>query len=147
MGRLLFLLGLPALMLAQNTSSSLTGTVQDAQGAVVPNAKVTLTGEGNGFVTTALANREGFFSFPDLTPASFTLSVEAPGFKVYRQTGISVDAAEHRSVGQIVLQVGQVSESVTVNAEALSVNLSNGERSGTLSGEQLDEIALRGLDI
>src|SRR5262249_35441963 len=109
--------------------------------------KVTLTGEGNGFVMTVATTHEGFFSFPDLTPATFTLSVEAPGFKTYKQTGILINAADRRSIGQIKLQVGRVSESVTVTAEAVAVNMSNGERSGTLSGEQLDQIALRGRDI
>ena len=92
-------------------------------------------------------NHEGFFSFPDLTPATFTIAVEAPGFKIYKQTGILINADEQRSLGQIKLQVGQVSESVTITAEAVTVNTANGERAGTLSGEQLDEIALRGRDI
>ena len=143
----LAMLLLPALVLAQNTSCSLTGTVQDAQGAVVPNVKVTLTGEQNRFVMTVNTTNEGFFAFPDLTPATFTLSVEAPGFKTYTQTGILINAAEHRSLGQIKLEVGQVSEMVTVTADAVTVNTSNGERAGLLSGEQLDEIALRGRDI
>jgi len=107
------LLLLPALLPAQNTSCSLAGSVQDPAGAVVLNAKVTLTGEGNGFVRTGVTNQEGFFSFPDLTPATFTIAIEAPGFKVYRQTGILIEADERRSLGQVKLQVGQVSESVT----------------------------------
>ena len=141
------LLLLPALLPAQNTSCSLAGTVQDPAGAVVPGAKVTLTGEGNGFVRTVSTTHEGFFSLPDLTPATFTISIEAPGFKTYRETGILISADEHRSLGQVKLQVGQVSDSVTVSAEAVTVNTENGERAGTLSGEQLDEIALRGRDI
>ncbi len=147
MNRWLLLLFVPAALLAQNTSSSLAGTVLDSGGAVIAGAKVTLTGEENGFVRTGATNHEGFFSFPDLTPASFTIAVEAPGFKVYRQTRIQIDADEQRSLGQIKLQVGQVSESVTVTADAVTVNTSNGERAGTLTGEQLDEIALRGRDI
>ena len=138
---------LPALMLAQNTSSSLAGTVQDAAGAVIPSAKITLTGEENGFVRTVSSSSGGFFSFPDLTPATFTISVQAPGFKLYRQTGILINADEQRSLGQIKLQVGQVTESVTIAADAVSVNTANGERAGTLTGEQLDQIALRGRDI
>jgi len=148
MHRLLFaLLLFPALVLAQNTSCSLTGTVQDAQGAVIPNVKVVLTAEGTGFVMTVNTTSEGLFSFPDLTPASFTLSIEAPGFKAYKKTGILIAAAEHRSLGEVKLQVGQLSDSVTVTAEAVTVNTSNGERAGQLSGEQLDQIALRGRDI
>src|SRR5947209_5695992 len=100
----------PALLGAQVTSSALSGTVDDAAGALVPDAKVTLTGEGNGFVRTVRTSRGGFFAFPDLTPATVTLAVEANGFKVYRQIGIAMHADEQRSLGQITLQVGQVSE-------------------------------------
>src|SRR5689334_2051423 len=147
MRRLLLLVCLPAILAAQNTSSTLSGTVHDPAGAVVPSAKVVLTGEGNGFVMSVNTTNEGYFSFPDLTPASFTISIEAPGFKTYKQTAILIAATEHRSLGQVKLQVGQVSDSVTVTAEAATVNTSNGERSGQLSGEQLDQIALRGRDI
>ena len=57
------------------------------------------------------------------------------------------NADQRRSLGQIKLDVGQVSDSVTVTAEAITVDLATGERSGTLTGSQLDEIALRGRDI
>ncbi len=147
MKRLLLALLLPALLPAQNTSCSLTGTIHDSAGAVIPNAKVTLTSQGNGFVRTLVTNREGFFSYPDLTAATFTIAIEAPGFKVYRQTEILIHADEQRSMGQIKLEIGQASESVTVTADAVTVNTANGERAGTLSGEQLDTIALRGRDI
>jgi len=145
--RLLFALLLPALLPAQNVSCSLAGTVRDSAGAVVPNAKVTLTGQENGFVRTVTTNHDGFFSYPDLTPATFTIAIEAPGFKVYRETGILINADEQRLLGQIKLQVGEVSQSVTVTADAVTVNSANGERAGTLSGEQLDQIALRGRDV
>jgi hypothetical protein len=145
--RLLLALLLPVLLPAQNTSSSLAGTVQDGAGAVIPNAKVTLTGEENGFVRTVSSNHEGFFSFPELTPATFTISVQAPGFKMYRETGILINANEQRALGQLKLQVGQVSESVTIAADVVTVNTANGERAGTLTGEQLDQIALRGRDV
>jgi hypothetical protein len=135
------------LLRGQNTSCSLSGTVQDTAGAVIPAARVTLTSQENGFVRTVVTNHDGFFSFPDLTPATFTIAVEAPGFKIYRETGILINAAEQRVLGQVKLQVGQVSESVTIAADAVTVNTANGERAGTLSGEQLDQIALRGRDI
>ena len=147
MKRLLLALILPALLPAQNVSCSLAGTVQDSAGAVIPDAKVTLTSQQNGFVRTVVTNHEGFFSYPNLTPATFTIEVEAPGFKLYKQTGILINADEQRSLEQIKLQVGQVSDSVTITADAVAVNTTNGERSGTLSGEQMDQIALRGRDL
>ena len=138
---------LAGLLPAQNTSCGLSGTVLDPGGAAMPGVKVTLTGESNGFVRTVTTTGAGFFAFPDLTAATFTLSIEAPGFKGYRETGIAIDSGEQRSAGEIRMQLGQVSESVTVTAEAAAVNLVTGERAGTLTGPQLDEIALRGRDI
>ena len=110
---------LPAVLSAQNISCSLAGTVQDSAGAVIPNAKVTLTGQENGFVRTVTTNHDGFFSFPDLTAATFNVAVEAPGFKVYKQTGILINADEQRSLGTVKLEIGQVSESVTISADAV----------------------------
>jgi hypothetical protein len=144
---LIALLLLPAVLPAQNVSCSLAGTVQDIAGAVIPNAKVTLTGQANGFVRTVTTNGEGFFSFPDLTPASFDLVVEAPGFKLLKEGGILINADEQRSLGQLKLQVGNANQSISIQADVVSVNTVNGERAGTLTGEQLDQIALRGRDV
>ncbi len=119
----------------------------DSAGAVIPQAKIILAGEGNGFIRTSTTNNDGFFNYPDLTPATFTLTVEAPGFKTYHQTGIAINSGDQHSLPEIKLQVGQINEAVTVSADAVSVNLASGERSGTLTGEQLDQIALRGRDI
>src|SRR5882724_7481211 len=138
---------LPALLPAQNISCALSGTVQDPGGAVMAGVRVTLTGEGNGFVRRATTTNEGFFSFPDLTPATFTLSVDTPGFKRYLQTGIEMGSGQQRSLGRIRLQIGEVTEAVTVTAEVASVNLASGEKSGTLTSDQLENLALRGRDI
>ncbi len=138
---------MPAVLLAQNTSSGLSGTVQDSSGAVIGGANVILTGEENGFVRKTTTSRDGFFSFPDLTRATFTLAVDAPGFKHYQQTGIALESSEQRSLARIILQVGQTSEYVTVEADSQTVNLASGERSGTLTAEQLDHLALRGRDV
>jgi hypothetical protein len=147
MRRLLFVLLLPALLPAQKTSCGLSGVVQDPAGSVIAAIRVTLTSEGNGFVRTATTTNEGFFNFPDLTPATFTLSIDAAGFKAYRQIGIAIGSGEQRSLGQIKLQIGQVSETVSVTAELVSVNTTTAEKGGTLTGDQLDQIALRGRDL
>src|ERR1019366_8315987 len=90
---------------------------------------------------------EGFFAFPDLTPATFTLSIDTAGFKTYRETGIAINSGEQRSLGNIKPQIGKATETVTVKAEVEAVNLVNGERAGTLTGDQLDELAVRGRDV
>jgi len=142
-----FFVVLAAFLRAQNTSCALSGTVHDSGGAVIAGAKVTLTGEGNGFVRSVLTTNEGFFSFPDLTPATFTLGIESPGFKRYRQTGIAINSSEQRSLGQITLQIGEFAESITVSADVIAVNLASGEKGGVLNGDQLDHLALRGRDV
>src|SRR5438552_5311179 len=143
----LFVLLLPALLPAQNISGALSGTVQDPGGAVVAGVEITLTGEGNGFVRTVRTTNDGFFSFPELAPATFTLAIDAPGFKRYRQTGIAISSSEQRSLGRISLQIGDVTEAVTVSAEVVTVNLTNGEKSDALTSDQLENMALRGRDV
>lgn len=141
------LIFLSASLRAQNVSCGLSGTAVDAGGAVIAGVAVTISGTANGFVRRTVTGSEGLFSFPDLTPATFTVTLEAPGFKTYRQTGIEIGAAEQRSLGAIHLEIGAVNEAVTVTADAVAVNLATGERSGTLTGDELDHIALRGRDI
>jgi hypothetical protein len=131
---------------AQNVSCALSGVVQDSGGAVFPALEIKLSSAGTEFVRTTLTNQEGFFSFPNLTPSTFTLSITATGFKSYRQSGIELSAGDQRSLGVIRLQLGEVTESVSVVAEANPVMLASGERSSVLTGEEISEIALRGRD-
>src|ERR1700730_626273 len=81
---------------AQNTAGSISGVVQDAQGAVVPSAKVTLTNDDQGpvsarCVTTAA---EGSFVFSPVLAGKYTITVEMTGFKKYVQSGITLDVSD-----------------------------------------------------
>jgi hypothetical protein len=130
----------------QNVSSSISGTVVDQTGAVLAGAIVQVVDTGNGFERSSVSNESGFFNFPDLRTGKFTLSIHTPGFKKYQQSGIEIVTGEQRSLGQIWLQVGETSDSVTVTAEAARVELGSSEKSGTLTGTQLNEMALKGRD-
>ncbi len=131
----------------QNISCSLSGTVEDSLGAVFPGLDVTITSIQTGFVRTTKTNQEGFFSFPDLTPSTYTIAITAAaGFKRYTQAGIAISSGEPRSLGVIRLQLGEVTESVTVEAETTPVQLGSGERAGVLTGEEISGMALRGRD-
>jgi hypothetical protein len=131
---------------AQNISCSITGTVQDSGGAVIPNAAITVTDESTGFVRSVKTNDSGYFSFPDLTAAKYTLSATAAGFKRYEQKNIALNSGDQRSLGAIALTIGDVAESVTVTAEAAPVQLGSSEKAGVLTGEEIDSMALRGRD-
>ncbi len=131
---------------AQNISSSLSGTVQDSLGAVFPGVEISLASVQTGFTRTARTNPEGFFSYPDLTPSTYALTIAAPGFKRYVQSGIEISSGEQRSLGIIRLAIGEVTESVTVTAEAAPVQLGSSDRAVGLISEDLENIALRGRD-
>ena len=116
-------------------------------GAAIPAIEVSLASDRTGFQRTTRTNESGLFAFPDLTPAVFTLKIAAPGFTKYEQTGIEITSGAQRSLGAIELKIGQTSESVTVEAEAVAVSLGSSEKAGTLSAADIEAMALKGRDI
>src|SRR5215469_8875543 len=101
------------LVYGQNVSSSLSGSLLDPAGNIVPGQEVRLTDNRTGFANTTRTNSEGFFFFPALAPSTYKLSVDAHGFKSYTQDGIEINSAEKRTLGAIHLEIGPVNESVT----------------------------------
>lgn len=137
---------LPVLAMCQNISGSLSGTVQDSMGAAFAGAEVRIANTETGFLRTVRTNLEGYFSFPDLRPGAYDLEIGSEGFKRYRQERIVINSGESRSVGTVKLELGAVTESVTVSAEAGLVTLGGSERVGVISAEQMENMALRGRD-
>jgi hypothetical protein len=131
---------------AQNVSCLLSGTLRDPSGAVIPGAEIKLTAAATGFVRTTRTNSEGFFSFPDLTPSTFNVSISAPGFKNYSQNDVTINSSEQRSLGVVELQVGAATETVTVTAEAAHVMTASGERAAVLTANDLSELSVRSRD-
>src|SRR5690348_15772964 len=137
-------LSLPAL--GQNISGSLSGTVQDSSGAAFAGAEVRVSNTETGFLRAAKTNAEGCFYFPDLTPGTYNLEVKAGGFKHYRQEQIEINSGDSRSVSVIKMELGAITESVTVSAETTAVSLGGSERTGVVTGEDIQGMALRGRD-
>jgi outer membrane receptor protein involved in Fe transport len=131
---------------AQGVSSSVNGSLVDSTGAAIPGATCKLTEPATGVGFTATSGLDGLFTFPAVPAGTYTLSVRAPGFKALEVKDIAVTSREIRSLGQLNLQVGEVRESVSVTAEGAAVQLSSAERSGLLTGSQINEIALKGRD-
>ena len=102
---------------AQYTTASFGGNVVDSNNAVLPQSQVIVRNVDTGFTQTATTDQSGAFLFPRLPVGSYELRVERPGFSTYVQTGITltVDQAASRTV---IMQVGQVTEEVTVEADA-----------------------------
>lgn len=77
---------------SQTTSGSITGTVADPTGAVVPNAAVTVTNEGTGIERKVTTTASGVFNVPNLDVGSYRLTVTAPGFATYQTTGLILNS-------------------------------------------------------
>jgi hypothetical protein len=135
-----------SLLWAQNNAGAITGEVQDPQGARVPSAKVTLVNEAQGAASAreVTTNPEGTFVFTPVLQGSYTLTVEVNGFKKYTQSGIRLDINDKIGLPPISLEVGQTGESVTVEANAVTLQTVTAERAGVVNGQQIVDIALNG---
>src|SRR5438105_4364345 len=94
---IVLLLCVPSLR-AQLTTGSLSGTVTDTSGAVVPNAKVILLNEGNGDQRQTVSNSAGRFTFAAVLRGTYTVTISAGGFEMWKQTGITMNAGDTREV-------------------------------------------------
>lgn len=133
--------------LAQTVSSTITGTIVDPSGQVIPGASVTLTSEATGESRSTVSNEVGVFVFSALQPGRYTLKVESGGFRPYQRTGINLSANERLSVGEIQLQLGPVTETVNVEAEAAVIQVASTGHSALLTSSQIEMIQVRGRDV
>lgn len=121
-------------------NSTITGTVEDKAGAVVPGAEVTLTQQQTGFVNKTVSNGAGNFTFNGLNVGTYDLKVTAKGFNAYLQTGIVVNVSQTTRV-DAELAVGSVDQTVTVQSDVLTVQTDSNVVSTLVSEEQITEIA------
>lgn len=129
---------------AQTTSGSLAGMVKDAQGASLPAAKIQVTSTSRSETRTVQTDEDGRFVFPQLQPDTYTLRVEANGFKSYELSGVVLNANDRISVPDIQLEVGAVTENVTVTSSGDQLQTESGERSTAIVSEQIENIAVNG---
>jgi hypothetical protein len=126
-----------------STTGNITGTVRDPQGAAVPKAEVTITEEKTGASRTVTATEDGFYNATSLPAGFYTISTAPTGFKKTVSTGVELHVNENKTVN-LDLQVGQVTETVTVTSESTPVELRSGEVSSLISEKQVTELPLNG---
>ncbi len=127
---------------AQEITANIFGTVTDATGAAVPGAKVTVTAtQRNLVVRDLVTNGEGIYSATLLPVGTYSVSVEAKGFRKAIQEGIEL-TANQKFTADFKLEVGDVSQEVTVAAAAEQVELQSAQQSGLISGTQVRELSL-----
>src|SRR6266550_4019061 len=123
---------------AQITTGTVSGTVKDAQGGVVPGATVTLISEARGTkLAPVTTNEVGGYVIPNVTADTYTVEVSMDGFKTSRRQGIKVSGGDRVAVPQATLEVGGATETVNVTAEAALVQSQSAERSFAISAEQV----------
>jgi hypothetical protein len=127
---------------AQDISASIAGKVMDPSSAAVPNAKVTITNtDRNQVVRNIITDTEGNYAAPIIPIGTYSIKVEANGFKTERRTGIVLNVADDLKIN-ISLQIGAVTDSVTVEASAAAVELGTSASSTTIEGVQVRELSL-----
>jgi len=139
---LALLLSLGATALSQEITGSINGTIKDAAGAAVKGASVTITDSQKKVdVRTAQTNDDGEFSAPNLLSATYDITVEAPGFKKSVQTGIKLDVGQRRTL-EVALEAGNISESVTVEAAPVAVQLTSAASATVINGDQIRQLSI-----
>ena len=128
---------------SQVSTATLVIAVEDPAGALVPDAAITLLNTATGISRTFQSNEEGLATASALQPGVYDISVEKPGFKKAVQPGF-VLTVNQRARQTIVLQVGEVTESVTVDAGAPLVNTQNAELSDVVDQQRVIELPLNG---
>ena len=127
---------------AQTTSGSITGNVVDAQHGAVPNAVVTATELEKKFTFNTKSDEVGRFVFTQVPPGTYRISAESPGFKKYDRVGITLNANDKISIGDLVMEVGTVTEQIEVSASAVQLQTESAERSSALVAKQMENIAV-----
>jgi hypothetical protein len=150
LGAALFLIcllpGAQPVILAQGLTGQVSGRIQDASDKPMTGVDIALTSIVTGLKHLTKTNSVGEFLLPEVLPGEFDLHVEASGFKSFEQKGIVLSSGEHLVVTPITLQIGEVNEVVTVNADLATLDTQSSDRSGLVDSEQMRELSLKGRD-
>lgn len=135
-----FLFALPT---SAEVGGSISGTVQDASNALVPDATVKATDIDTSASQQVTTNGEGFYSFPDLPVGRYNITIERSGFRPYHRSGIVIDT-NSSVVVDAVLQIGEQAQAVTVNEDAVRTETSDTQMGEVISGTKMAAVPLNG---
>ena len=129
-------------LVAQDISGTIGGTILDPSGATVPGAKVTITNtDRNQVLRTITTDPTGAYSAPLIPVGQYSVKVEVNGFKTETRTAIALNVSDDLKIN-IILQVGSMTDVVTVEASALSVELGTAASANTIDGTQVRELSI-----
>jgi outer membrane receptor protein involved in Fe transport len=128
---------------AQEITGTISGTVTDPTGSVIPNANVIVTNTGTGVARSTQATSAGVFFLNNLPVGNYRLTVESTGFKKYEATGIRLDVNDRLNFA-VKMEIGALSESVEVSAAAVQLQTETGEISNLIGAAQTQALPLNG---
>jgi hypothetical protein len=128
---------------AQFDTAAVVGTVHDASGAVVPDAKVTLTNTATGVSVTRNTTSDGSYEFVAVRPGEYLVTAEKSGFAIAIMDNIQVQVAARLRV-DLQMSVGQVSERVVVTGVSPLIQTDSSQRSQVITSTQIQELPLNG---
>lgn len=128
---------------AQETTGNITGTVTDPSGSVIAGASVTVVNTGTGTSRTTQTTSAGIFFLNNLPVGNYRLTVESQGFKKYEARDIRLDVNDRLSFA-VRMQIGGVTETVEVSAEAAQIQTESGEISNLIGAAQTQAMPLNG---
>lgn len=123
--------------------ASLAGYVSDPTGAMIPGAQVSITNDATNVSRKVQSDAQGHYFVSPLDPGTYTVTARAKGFQTTRQTGVVISVATQEALN-LKMNVGSNSETVTVAADAAHVQTETGQVSYTISGKQVQDIAVNG---
>jgi hypothetical protein len=132
-----------ACLRAQRDLGTITGTITDPQGSVIPSAKVTITEDATALSYSVVTSETGDYARPALKPGTYTVTAEAPGFRRVAQQNVVVTGGDRVGVS-LTLPVGDIAESVQVAAESAILQTENTALGASLNAQKLSEIPLGG---
>jgi hypothetical protein len=139
----LFGLALPARISAQMVGATISGTVVDTTGAVIPNVKIVIKNLSTGSIANAATNGVGIFNAPNLPPATYEFTASATGFSSLVRDRVTLTVGQEL-VLNLTLQVGNTSQQIEVTTEAPTVDLANATVGGLVNGATVEELPLNG---
>jgi hypothetical protein len=143
---LMWVIGLlcSAPLYAQVAGATLTGTITDAQGGAVVNAKVSARNAATGVVTETTTNASGAYSIVNLIPADYEISISSPGFTTaVSKVTLTVGAKQELS---LALKVGEITQTVEITGAAPIIETTNATLSGNVESAQIVSLPLNGRD-
>ncbi len=144
---LAFLWALSAQMAFGQSSGAILGVLLDPQNAAITNAKVTAVDEEKNVVVRQMTSgTDGSFQLRPLLPGRYTVKAEMTGFKSFERKGLVLDANQIMDLGALKLELGSVSQSVTVEAQSPLVETATAQKSLVISPKQVTELSLNGRD-